>query len=80
MKVGARELRVKVARVLEEVQRGYAVTVTYRNVPVAVIQPVKRKKKQREFKPIAFGMWAGRKDLADVAGWVRKIRRPRYVR
>jgi prevent-host-death family protein len=80
MRVGARELRLKVARVLEEVQGGSDVTITYRNVPVAVIKPLKRKKTRREFKPIGFGMWAGRKDLEDVPGWFRRIRRPRYIR
>ena len=80
MKVGVGDLRTQVAKVLEEVRRGYDVTVTYRNVPVAVIKPVKRRKLKRHFKPIGFGMWAGRKDLKDVAGWVRKMRQPRYVR
>ncbi len=80
MRVGARELRTKAARVLEEVQRGYDVTITYRNVPVAVIKPVRPRKAKREFEPIGFGMWAGRKDLENVAGWVRRVRRPRYVR
>lgn len=80
MKVGARELRAKLGQVLEEVQRGCEVTVTYRNVPIAVIKPVKPKKRQRVFVPIAFGIWAGRKDLKDVEGWVRRIRRPRLAR
>ena len=80
MRVGARELRAKVGQVLEEVRRGRDVTVTYRNVPIAVIKPVRPKRGQRPFVPIAFGIWAGRKDLKDVEGWVRKIRRPRYAR
>lgn len=28
----------------------------------------------------AFGIWRDREDMADVAGYVRKIRRPRYNR
>jgi len=28
----------------------------------------------------AFGMWGDRKDLADVAGYVRTLRAPRYTR
>ena len=80
MKVGARDLRIKAARVMEEVQRGHDVTITYRNKPVAVIKPLKPVKQKRAFEPIGFGLWAGRKDIVDVAGWVRKVRRPRYTR
>ena len=81
MEVGARELRVKVARILEEVQRGRQVTITYRNKAVAVIKPLKpRKKAERRFEPIGFGLWAHRQDLANVSDWIRKIRRPRFAR
>ena len=80
MRVGARELRAKVARVLEEVQRGHPVTLTYRNRAVAVVKPLRPVRRSRAFEPIGFGLWAGRKDLADVSGWVRKIRRPRFAR
>jgi len=79
MKVGARELRVKAARVLEEVQRGHDVTITYRNTAVAVIKPLASRKPRRVFEPIGFGMWANRKDLEDVEAWIGKIRRPRYL-
>ncbi len=80
MKVGARELRARAARVLEEVRRGSEVTVTYRNVPIAVIKPTKtNKRKARRFESIGFGMWANRKDLEDVEAWISKIRRPRYL-
>ncbi len=68
MKVGARELRAKVGQVLEEVRRGCDVTVTHRNVPVAVIKPVRPKRGQRPFVPIAFGMWAGRNHFKPVIG------------
>ncbi len=80
MKVGARELRMKVAQVLEEVQRGRPVTLTYRNRPVAVVKPLRSGKRDRAFEPIGFGLWAGRRELADVSGWVRKIRRARFAR
>ena len=80
MKVGARELRIEAARVMEKVQRGHDVTITYRKVPVAVIKPLKPTKQKRAFEPIGFGLRAGRKDIVDVAGWVRKVRRPRYTR
>ena len=80
MKLGVRDLRIHAARVLEEVQRGREVTITYRNTPVALIKPLRQGKSRRAFEPIGFGLWAGRKDLGDIAGWVRKIRRPRHAR
>ncbi len=80
MKVGAKELRIKAALILEEVQRGRDVTITYRRQPVAVIRPIDTRKRGRAFTAIGFGLWADREDLGDVSGWIRKIRRPRYVR
>jgi prevent-host-death family protein len=80
MKLGARELRIKAARVLQEVQQGREVTITYRNRPVAVIKPLRANRRRRVFEPIGFGLWAGREDLADVSKWVRKVRRPRFAR
>jgi prevent-host-death family protein len=80
MKVGARELRTKAARVLEEVQRGRPVTLTYQNRPAAVVKPLGAVKRDHSFEPIGFGLWAGRKDVADVSGWVRRIRRARFTR
>jgi len=80
MKLGARDLRIKAARVLAEVQRGRPVTITYRNKAVAVIKPLRSRNDTRRFEPIGFGLWAGRRDLEDVAGWVRRIRRPRFAR
>ena len=81
MQVGARELRIRTANILQKVRRGEVVTITYRKTPVAVITPLKTAKRvDRKFEPIGFGMWAGRRDLADVSGWVRKIRRARYLR
>ena len=81
MKIGGRALRVRAARVLREVRQGREVTITYRNRAVGVIKPVKNSRRRaQEFEPIGFGLWADRKDLADVPGWVRKARRPRYSR
>lgn len=80
MKLGARDLRIKAARVLEEVRQGRPVTITYRNQAVAIIKPLPSGKRSRAFEPIGFGIWTGRKDLGDLAGWVRKIRRPRFAR
>jgi len=79
VRVGATELRMKVAQMLAEVERGRSVTLTYRNRPVAVVKPLRSAKRVHAFEPIGFGLWAGRKDLADVSGWVRKIRRSRFA-
>jgi len=42
-----------------------------------VIKPLTPNKGRWVFEPIGFGLWARRKDLADVAGWIRKVRRAR---
>lgn len=73
-------MRIKAARVLQEVQQGREVTITYRNRAVAVIKPLRANRRRRVFEPIGFGLWAGREDLADVSKWVRKVRRPRFAR
>jgi prevent-host-death family protein len=80
MRAGARASRVKAALVLAEVQRGRPVTLTYRNRPVAVVKPLRSRRRDHAFEPIGFALWAGRKDIADVSGWVRKIRRARFAR
>lgn len=73
-------MRTKAARVLDEVRQGREVTITYRNKAVAVIKPLDGGKPGRAFEPIGFGLWAARKDMGDVTGWIRRIRRARYAR
>ena len=81
MKASFVDLRRKSAAIIRALQRKEPVTVLYRGVPAAIMQPVG----QPTAKPIgsvknhaAFGMWADREDIQDVASHVRRIRRGRY--
>jgi len=75
------DLRRKSAAIIRALQRKEPVTVLYRGVPAAIMQPID----QPSDAPIdsvknhaAFGMWADRDDMEDVASHVRRIRRGRY--
>ena len=81
MEVTAKGLRTRVREVLDCVDRGETVVVTYRGKPRARLVGF-------ESAPAAtttrgsisgFGMWKDRVDLTDVEGFVQDLRRPRDV-
>lgn len=81
MKASFVDLRRKSAAIIRALQRNEPVTVLYRGVPAAIMQPID----QLPDEPIgsvknhaAFGIWADRDDIEDVASHVRRIRRGRY--
>ncbi|MEL6195541.1 MAG: type II toxin-antitoxin system prevent-host-death family antitoxin [Myxococcota bacterium] len=79
MKATAKELRTRTKEVLDAVDRGETVTVTYRGEARAQLVPVPkraRKTKGSEASPL-FGIWADRDDLSDVEAYVDHLRRPR---
>ena len=65
--------------VLEALDRNETVTILYRGKEKAMLVPAGGRKSARA--PVAshpaFGMWADRDDLADVAASVRRIREGR---
>jgi prevent-host-death family protein len=80
MEVSAKELRQKTRLVLDAVERGEEVTITYRGRARARIlrldtnlQPAESASENE-----LFGLWADRDDLMDPSGWVRTIRKSRY--
>lgn len=80
MKVTTKALRTQAREILECVDRGEPVTITYRGRPRAKLVTVEAERKStlsesQEF-PI-FGIWADRVDLDDVHGYVRELRRGR---
>jgi len=79
MVVTAKQLRLQTSAVLEKVQQGGSVTVTLRGKPVARLVSLKKSKPRPLTEYAAFGMWADRKDMKDVHGWLGKIRTPRYL-
>ncbi|HLH20724.1 MAG TPA: hypothetical protein VKX45_26085 [Bryobacteraceae bacterium] len=78
MKASIVDLRYRMKSVLAALDRGETVTVLYRGREKARLVPIEKAEKPR--KPSddpACGMWADREDMADVAQYVRNLRRPR---
>ncbi len=78
MKATILDLRYRTKDVLKAVERGETVAVLYRGKEKARIVPsslAQAKTKLQDHR--AFGMWKNRKDLADVARFVRKLRKGR---
>jgi len=77
MKATVRDLRYRTKQVLEAVERGEIVTVLYRGKEKARLTPLPAAGRRAGLiSGKASGMWKDRQDLADVPGYVRKIRRP----
>jgi hypothetical protein len=75
------DLRRKSAAIIRALQRKEPVTVLYRGVPTAIMQPIDQPPAEPGSSVrnhAAFGIWADRADIEDVASHVRRIRRGRY--
>lgn len=76
MKASIVDLRRKTREIIEALDRGEEVTITYRGEEKGVIVPAKRRKKKyrssREHP--FFGMWKDREDMKDVHEYLRKSR------
>ena len=79
MEASVLDLRKKMRKVMSAIDRREQVTLTYRGKRRAVIVPLAeaRKKPVRVADLPAFGMWAGRDDLADPVAYVENLRKPR---
>ena len=79
MEASVLDLRKKMRNVMSAIDRRERVTLTYRGKRRAVIVPITESRK----KPVlvadltAFGMWAGRDDMADPITYVENLRKPR---
>lgn len=80
MKVTTKALRTQAREILDCVDRGEPVTITYRGKPRAKLVGIEEERRltlsEPEEYPV-FGMWADRKDLDDVPGHVRGLRKGR---
>ena len=80
MEITAKELRSRVGEMLACLDRGEAVTITYRGKARAKLVAIER---QDEAVPRdtggfpAFGMWKDRDDMGDVDAHVRSLRKGR---
>jgi prevent-host-death family protein len=71
------DLRRRTREIIEALDRGESVTITYRGKEKGTIVPARKKKRRSITEHPAFGMWKDREDMKDPSAWVRKIRRSR---
>ena len=75
------DLRKKSSEVIRALHRNEPVTVLYRGQPAAVMQPIGPQTDKPAIKAAdhpAFGLWADRDDMTDVAAHVRDLRKGRF--
>ena len=80
MKVTTKSLRTRAREILECVDRGEPVTITYRGKArarlVGIEQDDRARKTKSEELPVS-GIWDDRDDIEDVDAYVRNLRRGR---
>ena len=74
MRATAKDLRFHARELLDTVGRGEEVVITYRGRPCAKLVPIGQETGKETG---AFGMWADHAESADVAEYVRQLRRGR---
>lgn len=80
MKASVLDLRKKMSDIIKALDQNETVTLFYRGKEKGIIYPMVNKKENP--MPVtdhpAFGMWKDRKDLEDVEGIIRSLRKGRY--
>jgi len=79
MKASVVDLRHRMRDILKALDRNETVEILYHGKVRGLLVPVEgaSKKRRKVSEDPAFGMWAGREDMKDVAAYVRKLRRGR---
>jgi prevent-host-death family protein len=77
MKATAKDLRFHSKELLNTVNRGEEVIITYRGKPCAKLVPYEELKKNKK-KAALFGIWKGNDKVEDVDGYVRELRKERF--
>ncbi len=77
MKVTARDLRSQTRRLLEAVDRGEEIMITYRGKPRARLVPVESAP-ATSGRTDLFGMWSDDERTEDVPAYMDELRRPRF--
>jgi len=78
MVVNIRQLRSSTREILSTVERGGQVLISNRGKACARIVPVSETTGHRPFS--LAGLWKDNKKVADVRGFIRKLREPRHAR
>ncbi|MCJ7773490.1 MAG: type II toxin-antitoxin system prevent-host-death family antitoxin [Desulfobacterales bacterium] len=77
MKATAKDLRFHSKELIDTVNRGEEVVITFRGKPCAKLIPYTENNKKVK-KNELFGMWKDNKMVQDVDGYVRGLRKERY--
>ncbi len=81
MKASFVDLRKKSSEIIRALNHNEPVTVLYRGQPAAIMQPIGTQAGKPATKVAdhpAFGLWADRDDMTDVAAHVRDLRKGRF--
>ena len=79
MKATAKDLRFKSKELLDTVNRGEEVIITYRGRPCAKLVPYQKAKVNKlKGKDEFFGIWKNNDEITDVSGYIREIRKGRF--
>lgn len=79
MEASILDLRKNMKKVMSAIDRNEQVVLTRRRRKMAVILPIRDRRavKTKVAELPAFGMWAERDDMQEVATYVRELRKPR---
>jgi prevent-host-death family protein len=78
MKATAKDLRFHSKELLNTVNRGEEVIITYRGKPCAKLVPYDEFEKDKNIKSNLFGMWKDHDIIDEVDSYVRNIRKGRF--
>ncbi len=78
MKATAKDLRFHSKELLNTVNRGEEVIITYRGKPCAKLVPYDEFKKDKKIKTKLFGLWKDNDNIEDVDNYVRDLRKGRF--
>ncbi len=79
MQATAKDLRFHSKELLESVERGEEVVITYRGKPRAKLIPIHKEKTiLSEEKNKLFGIWKDNDSVLDVNDYVRNLRKGRF--
>jgi len=76
MKATAKDLRFQSRELLNTVNRGEEVVITYRGKPCAKLVPYHKERKKHKEDEL-FGIWKDHKDIQNIDEYVRNLRKGR---
>lgn len=78
MKATAKDLRFHSKELLDTVNRGEEVIITYRGKPCAKLVPIKHEAGKSSDKNELFGIWKDYDETKNVEDYVRNLRKGRF--